>query len=59
MINNSKLDLGPLHDFYELGHAEANFLPAVIEGLSLPQKQLSSKYFYDQKGSDLFEQITR
>lgn len=31
----------------------------VLEGLSKPQKQLPSKYFYDEKGSDLFEQITR
>jgi dimethylhistidine N-methyltransferase len=31
----------------------------VLEGLSKPQKRLPSKYFYDEKGSDLFEQITR
>lgn len=31
----------------------------VLKGLSKPQKQLPSKYFYDEKGSDLFEQITR
>ncbi|WP_445665327.1 L-histidine N(alpha)-methyltransferase [Fodinibius sp. AD559] len=31
----------------------------VLEGLSKPQRQLPSKYFYDEKGSDLFEQITR
>ncbi len=30
----------------------------VAEGLSKSQKQLPSKYFYDEKGSDLFEQIT-
>lgn len=30
----------------------------VLEGLSKPQKQLPSKYFYDERGSDLFEQIT-
>ena len=58
MINKSKVDLGPLYDYYEFDHTEDNFLPAVIEGLSLPQKQLSSKYFYDQTGSSLFEQIT-
>ncbi len=28
-------------------------------GLGQPQKQLSSKYFYDTKGSELFEEITR
>ncbi|WP_255233353.1 L-histidine N(alpha)-methyltransferase [Aliifodinibius salipaludis] len=31
----------------------------VLEGLTKSQKQLPSKYFYDEKGSDLFEQITR
>ncbi|GMR11934.1 MAG: L-histidine N(alpha)-methyltransferase [Gemmatimonadota bacterium] len=28
-------------------------------GLAQPQKQISSKYFYDTKGSELFEEITR
>ena len=31
----------------------------VLKGLAKQQKQLSSKYFYDERGSDLFEQITR
>ena len=30
----------------------------LIEGLSREQKQINPKYFYDQKGSELFEQIT-
>lgn len=30
-----------------------------IEGLRKPQKSLPSKYFYDERGSRLFEQITR
>ncbi|MFO0960449.1 MAG: L-histidine N(alpha)-methyltransferase [Isosphaeraceae bacterium] len=30
----------------------------VIEGLSLPQKRLPSKYFYDAAGSRLFDRIT-
>ncbi len=29
----------------------------VIQGLSLPQKTLSSRYLYDDRGSELFEQI--
>jgi L-histidine N-alpha-methyltransferase len=32
---------------------------AVAAGLSRPQKELSPKWFYDQRGSELFEQITR
>lgn len=31
----------------------------IIEGLSRPQARISPKYFYDAKGSRLFEQITR
>lgn len=30
-----------------------------MEGLSLPQKELSPKYLYDTRGSELFEEITR
>ncbi|NBC64446.1 MAG: L-histidine N(alpha)-methyltransferase, partial [Bacteroidetes bacterium] len=34
-------------------------LNEVLEGLQKPQKTLPSKYFYDQKGSELFEEITK
>lgn len=34
-------------------------LAEVAEGLAAPQKELSPKFFYDQRGSELFEQITR
>ena len=34
-------------------------LAEVVAGLSAPQKELSPKYFYDQRGSELFEEITR
>lgn len=30
----------------------------VLVGLSLPKKKLSSKYFYDERGSELFNRIT-
>ncbi|MEX0837611.1 MAG: L-histidine N(alpha)-methyltransferase [Gemmatimonadota bacterium] len=33
-------------------------LQDVLEGLELPQKELSPKYFYDATGSELFERIT-
>ncbi len=32
-------------------------LDEIVEGLSLPQKKLSPKYFYDERGSQLFEAI--
>lgn len=36
---------------------ESGLYQDVIEGLSKKPKQLQSKYFYDKRGSDLFEQI--
>jgi L-histidine N-alpha-methyltransferase len=39
--------------------ANAAMLAEVAEGLSAPQKELSPKYFYDHRGSELFEAITR
>ncbi|MCV6597070.1 MAG: L-histidine N(alpha)-methyltransferase [Mangrovicoccus sp.] len=36
-----------------------DLLRAALAGLSQPQKQLESKWFYDQAGSELFEEITR
>lgn len=39
--------------------ANPQMLAEVAAGLSAPQKELSPKYFYDQRGSELFEQITR
>jgi L-histidine Nalpha-methyltransferase len=37
---------------------EDPFLKDVLDGLSLPRKRLSSKYFYDSAGSKLFDRIT-
>ena len=34
-------------------------LTEILDGLSQPQKTLSPKFFYDERGSDLFDQITR
>jgi L-histidine N-alpha-methyltransferase len=34
-------------------------LAEVAEGLAAPQKELPPKYFYDHRGSELFEEITR
>ncbi len=33
-------------------------IAALLEGLSRPQKMISPKYFYDEKGSQLFDRIT-
>ncbi len=46
-------------ELIDLHPRRAGFLTEVVEGLSRPQKELSAKYFYDQRGSELFEAITR
>jgi dimethylhistidine N-methyltransferase len=35
------------------------FLEEVLEGLQKPAKEIPSKFFYDERGSRLFEQITQ
>jgi L-histidine Nalpha-methyltransferase len=44
-----------LHDF---GVDKEEFLSAVLDGLARPQKCLPCKFFYDERGSHLFEEIT-
>jgi L-histidine N-alpha-methyltransferase len=39
--------------------ADPQMLAEVMDGLSAPQKELPPKYFYDHRGSELFEEITR
>lgn len=58
MSSAAGIDLGPLHGYYEFEQADEDFRAAVVEGLSKPQKRLSSKYFYDERGSKLFDKIT-
>jgi len=43
----------------DLDEIESEFAQAVIEGLSKAQKSLPCRYFYDARGSALFEEITR
>lgn len=38
---------------------DPNFLADVITGLSAPQKTIPARWFYDRRGSELFEDITR
>lgn len=40
------------------GPEQQQMLKEVLDGLSRAQKILPSKYFYDERGSELFEQIT-
>ncbi len=49
-----------MHDTTAASSTHATgLLKDVIEGFSKAQKELSPKYFYDQRGSELFEDITR
>ena len=43
----------------DLAGVEDEFPPSVIEGLSKTRKTLPCRYFYDARGSELFEEITR
>ena len=42
---------------FVVGQELSQFASDVLEGLSAQPKQLSSKYFYDDEGSRLFQEI--
>lgn len=44
--------------FYDLGVEDRLAITEVLEGLQQPQKQIAPKYFYDERGSQLFDAIT-
>ena len=43
--------------FHDYAPEQSDFLDDVIEGLHCHPKKLSPKYFYDQRGSELFDEI--
>jgi len=45
--------------FHDLAPGEDSFRDAVLNGLSAEPKTLPCKFFYDARGSELFEEITR
>lgn len=45
--------------YHDLGPDTGDFRRDVIAGLSRAQKSLSPKYFYDERGSELFEAICK
>jgi dimethylhistidine N-methyltransferase len=45
--------------FHDLAPGEESFRDAVLAGLSREQKAIPCKFFYDARGSQLFEQICR
>lgn len=50
--------MGPLAFFLDKHPPTGDFRTDVINGLSAETKHLSPKYFYDERGSKLFHQIT-
>lgn len=46
-------------NLYDLKPSRESFLAEVLIGLQKPQKELPSKYFYDIRGSQLFNQICK
>lgn len=46
-----------LPGFDDYGHQSDTLEEEVLTGLAKPQKRISSKYFYDERGSKLFEEI--
>ncbi len=49
----------PNFSFHDLQPALGDFQREVIEGLSLSPPQIPPKFFYDEEGSRLFDEITR
>jgi len=45
--------------FHDLHPETGDFLEEVVAGLARPRKSIPSKYFYDARGSELFEAICR
>jgi dimethylhistidine N-methyltransferase len=45
--------------FHDLAPGEESFRDAVLNGLARPRKAVPCKFFYDERGSALFEQICR
>lgn len=43
--------------FHDYAPDDSDFLAEVVEGLSKTPKQISPKFFYDQRGSELFDAI--
>lgn len=45
--------------FHDLEPKQESFREAVLKGLAKPQKEIPCKFFYDERGSRLFEAICR
>ena len=50
---------GALFDFHDLAPGEESFRDAVLSGLGCTRKRIPCTFFYDARGSALFEAICR
>jgi len=48
-----------IYQFFDLAPVLRTMREEVLEGLLAPQKTVAPKYFYDERGSQLFDAITR
>ena len=55
---NTDAAVSPGIHFYDLHPAPADFRAEVLSGLARSSKRLSPKFFYDRRGSQLFDAIT-
>src|SRR5690606_25191344 len=49
----------PSSELTEQNGSQASDLEEILRGLRQPQKSLSPKFFYDERGSQLFDRITK
>jgi len=58
-VYNSRIDMKTSNSVipYDSSPGRERFLAEVLDGLQKPQKELPSKYFYDERGAGLFERI--
>jgi len=57
--DNHSFDVGGSTPPYTVHRSRQQMVHDVREGLTKEPKQLSPKYFYDERGSELFEEITQ
>ena len=58
-MSQTSLKVSGLHEIVEQDESRQREIDEIVSGLSLPQKSLSPKFFYDERGSELFDEITR
>ncbi|VVC74936.1 Histidine-specific methyltransferase EgtD [Aquicella siphonis] len=53
------IDIASEHAFDSRDTEKSEFAEELLDGFTRPRKMIKSKYFYDEQGSELFNQITR